>query len=65
MVLGENACGAIFDRIACDGCGRTAHITWDGTGAAKQVVNMSETLERKAGDPRTFTCRECGTVQKA
>ena len=51
-------------EIACDGCGRSAHITWDGTGADKQVVNMSETLEQKPGEPPTFACRDCGTIQK-
>jgi len=51
-------------EIACDGCGRSAHITWDGTGAGKQVVDMSETLERQPGELPTFTCRECGTLQK-
>ena len=51
-------------ETACDGCGRSGHITWDGTGPAKQVVNMSENLEQHPGETITFSCRECGTIQR-
>ncbi len=52
-----------MNELVCGGCGRTAHITWAGTGDARRVVEMSESLKIHPGTPPTFTCVECGTVQ--
>jgi hypothetical protein len=54
-----------MQELVCSGCGREAHITWEGAGAAKRVVNLSESLEQHPGNPPTFTCTDCGTVQAA
>ncbi|HEY5082938.1 MAG TPA: hypothetical protein VII48_00330 [Rhizomicrobium sp.] len=54
-----------MQELVCSVCGREAHITWEGAGAAKRVVNMSESLEQHPGTPPTFTCTDCGTVQAA
>ena len=52
-----------MNELTCAGCGRTGHITWEGTGEHKRVVNLSESLEQQPGTPRIFTCVDCGTVQ--
>ena len=54
-----------MNEIVCSGCGTTGHITWDGTGEASRVVEMSESLTMHPGTPPTFTCANCGTVQAA
>ena len=54
-----------MNEIVCSGCGTTGHITWDGTGDTKKVIEMSDSLEMLPGDPPTFTCANCGTVQSA
>jgi hypothetical protein len=54
-----------MQELVCSGCGHTGHITWEGAGAAKRVVNMSESLDLHPGNPPTVTCTECGTVQAA
>jgi hypothetical protein len=52
-----------LSEVVCPGCGRTAHVTWEGVGVAKSAVEWSKTLRRHPGDPPTFTCTECGTAQ--
>ena len=43
-----------MNEIVCAGCGTTGHITWDGTGETKRVIEKSDNLERLPGDPPTF-----------
>jgi hypothetical protein len=50
-------------EMTCPGCGRTAHITWDGTGPDRRIVNISESLEEIPGKPHSFLCRDCDTAQ--
>ena len=52
-----------MNEIVCSGCGTTGHITWDGTGEARRVVEMSDSLTLHPGTPPIFTCANCGTVQ--
>ena len=54
-----------MQELACSGCGREAHITWEGAGAAKRVVNLSDSLQLHPGNPPTVTCADCGTEQTA
>jgi hypothetical protein len=50
-------------ELACPGCGRAAHVTWEGIGVAKRAVQWSGTLKQHPGNPPTFSCKECGTTQ--
>jgi hypothetical protein len=51
-------------EMVCPGCGRTAHITWDGTGPDRRILNISECLKRIAEVPPTFECADCGARQQ-
>jgi hypothetical protein len=53
-----------MNELTCAGCGKTGHITWEGAGAQKRVVNMSDNLKQQPGTPPTFTCIACGTMQR-
>jgi len=52
-----------MNEIVCSGCGTTGHITWDGTGETSRVIEMSESLTMHPGNPPSFTCANCGTLQ--
>jgi hypothetical protein len=54
-----------MNEIVCSGCGSTAHIVWDGTGEARRVIEMSESLTMHPGAPPTFSCANCGMAQTA
>jgi ribosomal protein S27AE len=50
-------------ELVCGACGHTAHITWEGEGEARRVVNMSDGIRLHAASPPRFTCAHCGAVQ--
>lgn len=52
-----------MSELVCNGCGHTGHITWEGLGAAKRVVNMSDFLQQMPGEPPVFKCLKCDTEQ--
>ena len=52
-----------MNELVCSNCGSTGHITWDGTGESRRVIEMSDSLEMHPGTPPTFTCANCGTEQ--
>ena len=54
-----------MNEIVCGGCGTTGHITWDGTGESRRVIEMSESLQLHPGTPPTFTCANCGAEQSS
>ena len=54
-----------MQELACPGCGRTAYITWQGSGETRKAVDMSESLTQSTGIPAVFTCVDCGTVQNS
>jgi hypothetical protein len=45
-----------MSELVCSGCGRTAHITWEGTGVARRPVEVSENIRHLPGPPPTFSC---------
>ena len=53
-----------LSELVCRECGRTGHITWEGTGTAKRVVEVSESVKHDLGPPPVFTCADCGTSQQ-
>ncbi|HEX4118339.1 MAG TPA: hypothetical protein VHX99_06020 [Rhizomicrobium sp.] len=63
MVEARQPRAQFMNEIVCSDCGSTAHITWDGTGETKRVIEMSDCLKLHPGTPPTFTCANCGAVQ--
>jgi hypothetical protein len=52
-----------LSELVCKGCGRTAHITWEGRGTERRVVEVSDSITLHLANPPTFTCADCGTTQ--
>lgn len=52
-----------MNELVCSGCGTTGHVVWDGTGEARRVIEMSDSLTMHPGTPPSFACANCGAVQ--
>lgn len=47
-------------EVVCPSCSLTSHITWEGSGAAKKVAELSQNLREHEETPPQYTCVGCG-----
>lgn len=50
-----------LSEFVCGSCGHTGHVTWEGEGTGKRVVEKTEIAETTAGGVQVFSCAHCGT----
>jgi hypothetical protein len=53
-----------MSELICSGCEQTSHVTWDGTGSDRKVINLSENLRMQSEPSLSFYCVKCGTRQE-
>jgi hypothetical protein len=54
-----------LSEFVCGTCARTGHVTWEGEGSARRIVEQTESIRYSAGDKTRFACAHCGTPLEA
>ena len=60
VFMTENA--QYLSEFVCGSCSRTGHATWEGTGAARRLLESTELVEQQSGGTTVFACAHCGTT---
>ena len=51
-----------LSEFVCGSCARTGHVTWEGEGAVKRIVERTENIGDRDGDKTSFACAHCGAA---
>lgn len=51
-----------LSEFVCGNCARTGHVTWEGEGAAKRIVEQTEIIRERSDNKTSFECAHCGTA---
>ena len=49
-----------LSEFVCGNCARTGHVTWEGTGDNKRIVEKTENVKAADGEKFVFSCAHCG-----
>jgi hypothetical protein len=51
-----------ISEFVCGNCARTGHVTWEGEGAGRHIVERTENIREVAGEKTSFACAHCGAA---
>jgi len=54
-----------LSECVCGNCGHTGHVTWEGEGRHKRIVEKTEIADSAPGGLQGFACAHCGETLQA
>jgi hypothetical protein len=51
-----------ISEFVCGNCARTGHVTWEGEGSAKRIVERTENIQHRGDGKTSFACAHCGAA---